>query len=208
MLRLTILFLAVFSHGLFAIEEPKYALLHQQDEFEIRYYASHIAASVLTRGNMKSASSSGFRGIADYIFGNNQHLSSGQSENISMTAPVSMQLNDQQAALNTDALNNQQDWQVSFFMPAAYQLDTLPTPNNPDVKLHTVDSYHAAVILFSGLAGPEKVAKKSAALQQWIKKNALQIEGKPQLARYNPPWTLPFLRRNEIIIAIAKPELE
>jgi len=79
---------------------------------------------------------------------------------------------------------------------------TLPKPNNAKVSLREVLTQKAAVLQFSWLAGEEKVAEKTALLQQWMKNKGLQATAPAQLARYNPPWTLPFLRRNEIIIPI------
>ncbi len=191
---------------LHAIEEPPFDLLVSEDDFEIRQYHQHIAASVLSKGDMDDASSAGFRSIADYIFGNNQHTNTGESEKISMTAPVSMQLPSSDN-LSQDQLNDDsQQWQVSFFMPAKYQLDTLPTPNNNQVKLEKIEAYYAAVIRFSGFTGSAKVENKVKLLQQWIENQQYTRKGAAHLARYNPPWTLPFLRRNEIIIQIENPD--
>lgn len=191
--------------SILALEEPPFDVLTTEGDFEIRQYQQHIAASVTARGNMDDASSAGFRSIADYIFGNNQNTNTGQSEKISMTAPVSMRLPSSQV-VNQEQLNDDaQQWQVSFFMPAQYQLDTLPTPNNDQVRLENIDAYFAAVIRFSGFTGTTKVEKKLALLQQWIDAQQLTAKGTAHLARYNPPWTLPFLRRNEIIIHIRNP---
>ena len=112
-----------------SIEEPAFDLLEADDDFEIRHYHSHITASVLLNGNMDDASSAGFRNIADYIFVNNQHRNDGTSEKISMTAPVSMQLPYKSDLTEQQLNNSQQEWLVSFFMPAKYQIDTLPRPN-------------------------------------------------------------------------------
>jgi len=86
-------------------------------------------------------------------------------------------------------------------MPSRYTLQTLPRPNNPNIEIVEVPAQTYGVMKFSGLAGAEKVAAKTKELQSWMQGQNLTIIGKPELARYNPPWTLPFLRRNEIMIA-------
>jgi DNA gyrase inhibitor GyrI len=85
-------------------------------------------------------------------------------------------------------------------MPSEYTIETLPKPNNPKVTLRKVSSKRYAVHQFSWLAGAEKVAKKTAELQKWLQEKGIEPKGEPILARYNPPWTLPFLRRNEVML--------
>ena len=199
---LLIMGFVMLSQVTHSIEEPAFDLLKTDNDFEIRHYHSHIAASVLSSGTMDDASSAGFRSIADYIFGNNQHRNDGASEKISMTAPVSMQLPNKPDLTEQQLNDSQQQWQVSFFMPAKYQLETLPRPNNERISIKEIAGYDAAVIRFSGFTGSAKVAKKVEQLQQWMADNELIAIGPAQLARYNPPWTLPFFRRNEIIIHI------
>ena len=111
-----------------------------------------------------------------------------KSENISMTAPVSMEQTGGQ-------------WRVHFVMPSQYTLDTLPKPNNPAVTLREVPTSNYAVIRFSGFAGEDKTASKTADLIAWLDSKGIIPVGNPELARYNPPWTLPFLRRNEVMVA-------
>jgi DNA gyrase inhibitor GyrI len=86
-------------------------------------------------------------------------------------------------------------------MPADYTMETLPRPNNPAVTLREVPASKYAVIRFSGFTGEEKVAAKTAELIAWLDSKGITPDGEPKLARYNPPWTLPFLRRNEVMVA-------
>jgi hypothetical protein len=161
-----------------------------------------IVAETLVSGSLDKASSAGFRLIADYIFGNNTS-SSGLNEKISMTAPVTMEPGSEIIKMTAPVSMEQTDakWRVHFVMPDQYTLDTLPKPNNPAVTLREVPASNYAVIRFSGFAGEDKIARKTADLMAWLDSKSITPTGKPQLARYNPPWTLPFLRRNEVLVA-------
>jgi hypothetical protein len=151
---------------------------------------------------MDNASSAGFRLIADYIFGNNTSTTGG-SEKISMTAPVTMEPKSEKISMTAPVSMEKTDgqWRVHFVMPSQYTLDTLPAPNNLAVTLREVPASNYAVIRFSGLAGENKTAKKTSELIVWLDSRGITPIGKPELARYNPPWTLPFLRRNEVMVA-------
>ena len=171
-----------------ATEEPKFKLIEQEGQFEIREYRSKIIAEVFVEGNMSEASSKGFRLIADYIFGNNK-TTSGNAEKISMTAPVSVAEEDK-------------GWRVYFIMPEKYTLTTLPKPNNPQVHIRELDGKTIAVHQFSGIATESKFQDKFTSLSDWLTKKHLKAKGRPELARYNPPWTLPFFRRNEVMVEL------
>ncbi|MDN3453494.1 MULTISPECIES: heme-binding protein [unclassified Psychrobacter] len=192
-----------------ATEEPDYTVLSQVDDFELRRYDEQLVAQTWVSGDQDSASREGFKVLADYIFGNNT-ASSGGSSKISMTAPVTMQAdskesgNESQKIAMTAPVSMQQDngkWRVQFTMPSQYTMQTLPKPNNPNVEIIEVPAQTYGVIKFSWLAGEEKVATKTEALQTWMQNQNLTPTGEPELARYNPPWTLPFMRRNEVMIA-------
>lgn len=195
------LLMFIFSGIAMAVEEPKYSVIEQSGDIELRAYLPKIVAQTVVDGDMDTASSAGFKLIADYIFGNNI-AQSGSNEKISMTAPVSMEPTSEKiqmtAPVSMEEKNGQ--WRVEFVMPSQYTLATLPKPNNSKVTLRAVPETRYAVIRFSGLAGEAKVAKKTAALFAWLKTKQLMPIGTPSLARYNPPWTLPFLRRNEVMI--------
>jgi hypothetical protein len=192
-----------------AIEEPKYIVLEKSEPFELRAYAPRLVAEVKVDGDLDAASSQGFRLIAAYIFGKNQ-----VSEKIAMTAPVGIESSDQnksakiamtvpvaiEGAKSFEDASNQ--WTVSFVMPSEYTLATLPKPLNSEVKIRVVPAEKRAVIAFSGFNSAEKAQAKTQLLQDWIKTKNLKATGDPQFARYNPPWSLPFMRRNEILIQV------
>lgn len=197
------LVLLLFSNITMATEEPKFELLEKDQSFELRMYEPKIHAEVIVTGNMREASSKGFRMIADFIFGNNVAIS-GQSEKISMTAPVLIEPRPEKISMTAPVVIEQSSagWRVNFVMPSQYTLATLPKPNNSLVKIKSVPAKKFAVIRFSGLVDEEKMSKKVSDLEQWINSKQLKVIGNAELARYNPPWTLPFLRRNEVLIEV------
>ncbi|MBF2718400.1 heme-binding protein [Psychrobacter sp. NG254] len=200
--------LLLISKGAMAAEpeEPEYTLLTQTGDFELRRYDDQLVAQTWVSGDQDAASREGFKVLADYIFGNNTAPTGGSSK-ISMTAPVTMQSEasdeSQKIAMTAPVSMQQEDgkWRVQFTMPSQYTMQTLPKPNNPNVEIIEVPAQTYGVIKFSWLAGEDKVAEKTEALQTWMQDQNLTPTGEPELARYNPPWTLPFLRRNEVMIA-------
>jgi hypothetical protein len=204
-----------------AIEEPAFEKLESVENIEMRQYRPVIVAETFVDGDMGSASNDGFRMIADYIFGNNLSMRGSAdkpSEKIAMTAPVSVEpaarseKNAMNAPVNVEpqgdsasGLMHSKRWRVQFTMPSEYSMATLPKPRNPAVTLREVPGKRYAVLAFSGLAGEEKVQQKTDELLVWLKAKNRRAIATPQLARYNPPWTLPFLRRNEILVEVAIP---
>lgn len=201
---LSLLFFAQLFVGVaMAIEEPKYSVIEKTEPFEIRQYAPMILAEVKVDGDLDDASNQGFRLIAAYIFGQNQ-----VSEKIAMTVPVAIEEQGIKSAkiamtapVNIEPTGSQ--WTVSFVMPSEYTLETLPKPLNSKVQLRQVPAIKRGVIQFSGFYNSQKVADKTLELEEWLKTKNLQSVGAPKFARYNPPWTLPFMRRNEVMIDLA-----
>lgn len=222
-----VIFLAVAMLGsilgevAMAIEEPAFEVIEKAENFEIRQYRPVIVAEIFVDGDMSTASNRGFRLIADYIFGNNQPIrgSGGKShETIAMTAPVSVEpvTRSEKIAMTTpvsvepqgDSVRGMTDskrWRVQFTMPSGYSMVTLPKPLNPAVMLREVPGKRYAALSFSGFAGEEKAQQKTDEIAAWLKSKHFKAIAAAQLARYNPPWTLPFLRRNEILVEIAEP---
>jgi hypothetical protein len=181
------------------VEQPEYKVTSSEGSIELREYGAMIVAEAEVKGERKAAITEGFRLIAAYIFGANK-----PSAKISMTAPV------QQQAKQTIAMTapvtqkaSDGDWTVSFIMPKGWSMDTLPAPTNKRVKLVPVPAKRMVVIRFSGTADDRSIATKTAELRKYAADHTLSVIGEPALAFYNPPWTLPFLRRNEIILGLA-----
>ena len=188
-----------------ATEEPKYKLIEKSGDFELRQYHPMLIAEVLVDGNMNQASSKGFRLIADYIFGNNI-TKTGSSRKINMTAPVTIEpISEKISMTKPVTLEKVSDqWRVNFVMPSQYSLDTIPYPNNKQIMLREIPARQVATLRFSGFANVENTTNKTQELLKWMDKNNLIPTRSVELARYNPPWTLPFLRRNEIIVEYTK----
>jgi SOUL heme-binding protein len=185
------------------VEQPKYAVVEREDNdrnVEIRDYAPMIVAETAVVGKQRAAISGGFRIIAAYIFGDNV-----VSQNTAMTAPP-VEPTSEKIAM-TAPVTQQGDgatWKVRFVMPANYSMDTLPRPKNAAVKLKQISAKRFAVIRFSGMAGEDSLRRHTNELETFMKTKDLKLSSVPIYAFYNPPWTLPFLRRNEIMIEIAR----
>ena len=183
-----------------ATEEPSYTSILQEAPFEIREYPALIAAEVTVAGERSEAVSAGFRLLAGYIFGGNT-----RKQSIAMTAPVIQNESSNEKIAMTAPVMQSADpagWIIRFIMPASYTLETLPTPNDPKVRLVPLPPKRFAVVRFSGLVDDNDVEQQTAVLRAFIAKQKLTATGTPSLARYDPPWTLWFLRRNEIMLEV------
>jgi hypothetical protein len=192
--------LFLISLTVMAIEEPEFISIEKKDTFEIREYQPKLIAQVLVTGTFDNASSKGFRLLADFIFGNNK--TNEGSKKIDMTAPVVTRDASEKIEMTAPVISeeNERGWYISFNMPKQYSKDSLPVPNNPEVKIIDVPSEKFAVITFSGLVREKKYVEMLNLLNEEMRKRNLEPKGPVILARYNPPWTLPFLRRNELMI--------
>ncbi|QZP17559.1 heme-binding protein [Methylophilales bacterium] len=192
----------LMSNSIMATDEPEFKLILKEDKFEIREYSPKIIAQVEVFGDFDDASSKGFKILADYIFGNN--TSTDGNSRIEMTAPVEMEPLPQKINMTKPVLNEGSDnnWIVSFIMPNEFTLETLPKPNNKSIKILSLPKEKYAVIVFSGLVRESSYLEKEKLLNQFIKEKKLKTSGEIKIARYNPPWTLPFFRRNELMIKV------
>lgn len=181
------------------VETPDYLVSSKSGNLEIREYGPTIVAEATVEGERDKAIQRGFSIIADYIFGNN--LSSSK---VAMTAPVTQQ-SSEKIAMTAPVTQKAkgQSWQVRFVMPAKYTMATLPKPVNREVVLIEVPATRVAAIRFSGFASQESLDKQETLLKAFMTERGLTAASTPQYAFYNAPWTLPFMRRNEIMIEIA-----
>ena len=175
---------SVMTTQAIAIEEPVYQVekAWEAEQIEIRAYAPRVMAVT----GMTEDSDSGFRVLAGYIFGGN-----AEEQKIAMTAPVQQSMAGER--------------EMAFMMPAEYALEDLPQPEDQRVSFREAPAYTAAVIQFSGWASAEKADENWQQLRRFLTAEGIDITGDPTLNQYNPPWTLPFMRRNEIIVPVAFP---
>lgn len=182
------------------VEQAKYTVVSTHDDIEVRDYAPMIVAQAEVSGERQKAIEAGFRLIADFIFGNN-----APAKKVAMTAPVIQQPN-QKIAMTAPVIQQggEDKWTVQFVMPSEYTLDTLPKPNNSAVVLKEVPMKRYAVLRFSGFAEAQSVKLHSDKLSAFIDQQKLRTVSPMTYAFYNPPWTLPFLRRNEVMVEIER----
>lgn len=182
-----------------AIEEAAYSVARKDDQFEIRDYAPHILAETVVDGTLEEAGDKAFGRLFRYISGDNR-----ARNKLAMTAPVSQKPTGEKIKMTAPVGQQrvQERWAVSFMMPAAYTLETLPVPDDPQVTLRQVPARRIAAVRYSGFWSEKSYLKNKLALESWIHKQGLIIAGDPVWARYNPPFTPWFLRRNEILIPV------
>jgi effector-binding domain-containing protein len=180
------------------VEHPEYKVAKRIGNIEIRDYEPMIVAETEVTGERREAISKGFRIIADYIFGNNT-----ESGKVAMTAPVTQQGSEKIAMTAPVTQQGEgRSWRVRFIMPSKYTMETLPKPNNPAVALQEIPAKRFAAIRFSGMGREDSLKRHAKELNDFLSAENLTPISPPTYAFYNPPWTLPFLRRNEVLIEI------
>ena len=195
------MFVATLASAAMAVEEPAFKQVLREGDFELREYPALVAAEVTVAGDQKEAANKGFRLLAGYIFGGNK-----RRQNIAMTAPVAQQAASEKIAMTAPVAQTRNaagSWVVRFTMPSAYSLQTLPVPDDSRVSLRNIAPARFAVLRFSGLAQSGDVETRSNELLALVKSHRLRAIGSVSLAQYNPPWTLWFMRRNEVMVEVA-----
>ena len=196
-LAAAVIIIGVVDSG--AIEEAPYKVVNQDNKFEIRDYAPHILAETVVEGNFEEAGNKAFNVLFGYISGDNR-----SREKLAMTAPVSQEPKGEKIKMTAPVgqQRDQESWAVSFMMPASYTLETLPEPEDPKITLRQVSARRIAAVRYSGFWSEKNYLRYKLELESWIKEKGFAIVGDPIWARYNPPFTPWFLRRNEILIPI------
>ena len=190
----------LFGTDAMAVEEPAFRSVLHEGAFEVRDYPALMVAEVTVSGDQKEAASKGFRLLAGYIFGGNK-----RRQSIAMTAPVAQAPTSEKIAMTAPVTQIQSagEWVVRFTMPSAYSMEKLPEPNDPKVHLRALPPTRFAVLQFSGVASKDNVAAKTAELEKLTGTHHLRAIGPASLAQYDPPWTLWFMRRNEVMLPVA-----
>ncbi len=185
-------------------EEPPHTVEQISNGLQIRRYGPRIAAETVVNDTEEGARNRGFRALAGYIFGANHAKSK-----IAMTAPVSQQrgrANGGERIAMTAPVSQEAGpdgtWAIRFFMPVKWTLDTLPAPNDDAVKLVTVPAENFAVLRFTGARGPGAVASRTDELLRLLDDTEYRPAGPAVAWFYDPPWTVPCLRRNEVAVPV------
>ena len=186
------------------VEIAPYQVIEQNSEqnIELRHYEQLILVSAPMQADMDASKNAPFSKLFDYISGNNTRstaiamtapvlLSDEESKGakIPMTAPVFMEAEDELGAM-------------SFVMPASFTLDKTPKPKDPDLQLKEIKDITYAVIQFNGLLNSKNIQKHRKILNDWINTKGLEVTGRYKAAGYNPPFTIPAFRRNEVLIPV------
>ncbi len=182
------------------VEEPSYAVQKSEGDFQVRTYAPTIVAETTVQGDAWSTRFEGFGPLADYIFAKGR-----EGEKIAMTAPVTQAPREKIAmtAPVTQAESTSGAWTIGFTMPAGYTIENLPAPVSPNVKLVEQPARTMAVYSFSGVASDREMQQARDILLMKTTAAGLTPKGEAVFAFYDPPWTLAFFRRNEVMVEIA-----
>lgn len=212
-MRIALTMLLAFWGGqAMAIEEPSYQVVHEYPDFELRRYQPQLLAEVQLDGRFDKVGGDAFRILADYIFGNNQ-----AADKIAMTAPVMQRPSagdeaEEGTRIEMTAPVTQRaaeaatgEFIISFVMPQRFTLETIPRPKDPRVKLRQQPARLLAVLRYSGGWDASRYRAHEARLLEAVRDAGLTPVGAPIYARYNSPFSLPFLRRNEVMVEVAEP---
>lgn len=180
-----------------AVDEPAYTVVRTHDAFELRRYEPYLVAETTVQGAADEAGNQGFRALAGYIFGANKG-----SPKIAMTAPVAQE--PVKIAMTAPVMQSPSAgaYVIQFAMPAEWTLETLPEPNDAKVTLRAMPARTLAVLRYSGTWSQGNYEEHVKALQDGLRDAGLKWRGEPVWARFDPPWTPWFLRRNEIWLAV------
>ena len=189
-----------YRHG---TKEPDYSAEKLTRTVEIRHYGARLVAETTVAAGEAAARNTGFRRLARYIFGANH-----ANEKIAMTAPVVQQSGNKQgekiamtAPVSLESAGDG-EWVIRFFMPADKSLKSLPKPNDAEVRLVNVPPQTVAVRRFTGSPTRRAVASQTAELMNTLRDIGFEAVDTPAAWFYDPPWTVPALRRNEIAVSV------
>ena len=201
-LLLSLTTLLITSCSVFGVgdyEEPNYEVLLEENNFQVRQYAVTLVAQTTTTGNYKETSSQGFERLAGYIFGDNV-----TKQKIAMTAPVLREQQSEKIAMTAPVYRQQDEsnWTMTFVLPSEYTLDTAPTPLDKQVVIKQLPGNKVATLRYSGRMTEASIHEHTEILENWIKEKDFSVMGKSYSAAFDPPWTVPMLRRNEVHIQI------
>ncbi len=194
------LFMLIGVTNAMATEEAPYTVIKTDDIFELREYAPQVLAEIIVDGDLEGAGNKAFRPLFRYISGENR-----SRDKIAMTAPVSQEPKGEKISMTAPVSQQRAEgkWAVSFMMPASYTMETLPVPDDPNIKLRQIPARRVAAVRYSGFWSEGKYLRHKEKLEEWINDNRFTVIGEAVWARYNAPFMPWFMRRNEILIPVA-----
>lgn len=198
-LIVTSIFAVSLAGETMALERPKYRVVEQEGNFELRQYEPYLVAETMVEGDFDAVGNEGFRRLFDYISGKNR-----KQQSISMTAPVSQKTESEKISMTApvNQVRVGEKYRITFVMPAKYTMETLPEPLDDRVKLKAVPGQLIAAFRYSGTWSKDRYEEKRIRLQALMRQKNLKPAGEPIFARYNPPFMPWFLRRNEVLIPV------
>jgi len=185
--------------GIRTADQPSYQLLNEVGNIQIRHYPALLIAETEITADYKTASNQGFQRLAGYIFGNNQ-----KQQTLAMTAPVIQEPQAETLAMTAPViqLKSEDSWLMAFVLPTSYSISTAPIPNDKAITIKELPAKKVAVISYTGSLCESGIEKNADILINWLNQQHIKTLSLARSAAYDPPWTLPFLRHNEVHIDI------
>ena len=171
-------------------EQQAYDVLRDYPGFELRWYPAHMVAETRVKGSFEGVGNRAFMRLVGYISGRN-----GAAQKVAMTAPVVQEAEEPE----TDG------YVVGFVMPADFDAERAPEPNDPEVRLRTIPAQTAAALRFSGRWTRARYEEHAERLLAALESAGLEVDGPLRFARFDPPWTPWFLRHNEVVAPVVPP---
>ncbi len=194
-----------------AAEEPAYRIVLDDGAVQIREYGSYGVVETVVEQPFEAATREGFRRLFDYISGANRGTSRiemtapvvAAPESVAMTAPALASPSPTNGSHGDLEDRAGAGWTIAFVLPEDLTAATAPEPVDERVALRDVPAQRVAVIRFAGLFRNAPAEALRRDLAAWLEARSLAHEGDWRMAGYNPPWTLPPLRRNEVIVTLS-----
>lgn len=185
--------------GIRTVEILDYEIVEKEGRFDVRQYDDYWVIRAEADGSYEESRDQAFRKLFAYISGKNR-----QEEKISMTGPVLQQEKGEKIAMTGPVLQQKSEtgWSMEFVLPSKYNDSGPPEPLDAEVSVVKVKGFKAAALSYSGSLGEDKYRDKVEELLAEVKSRGLNMSGEPFSAGYDPPWTIPFLRRNEVLVRI------
>ena len=180
MKRILVILISILtlSSQAMAYEEANYEVVKENKEYEIRKYSDRLVIET------NSIEGNGFRKLFNYISGNNE-----KNQEIKMTVPVTQEIKNGNMTMQ-------------FYLPLKFNKDNAPKPSNSDIKILTIEGGYYAVIEYSGRSSDKNFIKNKDTLEKLLIEDNITILSPPIRASYNSPFTLPMLKRNEVMYRI------